>query len=89
MHTTLAQVMAQQTQLLREMAASHRTVAADHGSKLGEFMHTKPPIFSSTTEPLEAEDWLCTIEKKLTPAKCHEEDKVLFATHQLVGPAID
>lgn len=46
-------------------------------------------MFSGANEPLEANDWLCTIEKKLTLARCCEEDKVVFATHQLEGHASD
>jgi hypothetical protein len=30
-----------------------------------EFMRTEPPMFSSTTYPLEAEDWIKTIKEKL------------------------
>jgi hypothetical protein len=35
-----------------------------HG-KLGEFQQTKPPTFSHSIEPMDADDWLKTIEKKL------------------------
>ena len=71
------------------MAAGQQAGAASHGSRLGEFMRTKPPVFESANEPLEAEDWLRTMEKKLTRARCREEDKVVYATHQLAGPATD
>jgi hypothetical protein len=33
--------------------------------KLGEFRRTKPPTFSHSVEPMDADDWLKTIEKKL------------------------
>ena len=64
----MAQVMAQQTQLLQALAAGQQARAASHGSRLGDFMRTKPPVFSSANEPLEAEDWLHTMEKKLNLA---------------------
>lgn len=51
-------------------------------------MRTKPPIFYSANEPLEAEDWLHTIEKEQTLAQCREEDKVIFTTYQLAGSTI-
>ena len=37
--------------------------------------------------PLEADDWLQTIEKKLEIAHTEEDDKVPFATHYLEGAA--
>nr|ABA97145.1 retrotransposon protein, putative, Ty3-gypsy subclass [Oryza sativa Japonica Group] len=56
-------------------------------SKLLEFLHVKPPTFSSTTNPIEAHDWLHAIGKKLNLLQCNEQEKVAFATHQLQGPA--
>ena len=38
-------------------------------------------------DPIEADDWLRTIEKKLEIAHCEDSDKVPFATHYLEGPA--
>jgi hypothetical protein len=34
---------------------------------------------------MEAEDWLRSIEKKLEIAQCTDQEKVLFAAHQLFG----
>ncbi len=56
-------------------------------SKLLEFLRVKPPTFSSTTNPIEANDWLHAIEKKLNLLQCNDQEKVAFATHQLQGPA--
>jgi hypothetical protein len=33
--------------------------------KLREFQRTKPPTFSHLVEPMDVDDWLKTIEKKL------------------------
>jgi hypothetical protein len=33
--------------------------------KLGGFQRTKPPTFSHLVEPMDADDWLKTIKKKL------------------------
>jgi hypothetical protein len=30
-----------------------------------DFQHTKPPNFSHVVEPLDADDWLKSVEKKL------------------------
>nr|AAL77161.1 Putative polyprotein [Oryza sativa Japonica Group] len=56
-------------------------------SKLPEFLRVRPPTFSSTTNPIEANDWLHAIEKKLNLLQCNDQEKVAFATHQLQGPA--
>ncbi|KAK1682980.1 hypothetical protein QYE76_043828 [Lolium multiflorum] len=38
----------------------------DHpGSKLKKFQNTNPPVFSKTEEPLDADDWLQTMENNL------------------------
>jgi hypothetical protein len=36
---------------------------------------------------METEDWLKSIEKKLEIAQCTDQEKVLFAAHQLFGTA--
>ncbi|KAK1608373.1 hypothetical protein QYE76_032046 [Lolium multiflorum] len=60
----------------------------DHpGSKLKNFQNTNPPVFSKTEEPLDADDWLQTVENNLEVAGVDENEKVLFATHYLAGPA--
>jgi hypothetical protein len=38
---------------------------------------------------MDADDWLKTIEKKLQVVQCTNRERVLFAAHQLVGPAAD
>nr|ABA97360.1 retrotransposon protein, putative, Ty3-gypsy subclass [Oryza sativa Japonica Group] len=50
-------------------------------SKLLEFLHVKLPTFSSTTNPIETNDWLHAIEKKLNLLQCNDQEKVAFATH--------
>ena len=84
--TTLAGVMATQTQLLQAIANNQGNRG---GSSFGEFMRTKPPTFTTTEEPMDAEDWIRIIEKKLTLVRVREADKVIFAANQLEGPAGD
>jgi hypothetical protein len=38
---------------------------------------------------MEAEDWLKSIKNKLEIAQCTDQEKVLFAAHQLFGTATD
>ncbi|KAK1615419.1 hypothetical protein QYE76_020936 [Lolium multiflorum] len=44
-------------------------------------------MFSKTEEPLDADDWLQTMENNLEVAGVEAAEKVLFATHYLSGPA--
>jgi hypothetical protein len=57
--------------------------------KLGEFQQIKPSTFSHSIEPMDADDWLKSIEKKLQVVQCNNREKVLFASHQLEGPTAD
>jgi hypothetical protein len=56
-------------------------------SKLRDFQNSNPPTFSKSIEPLDADDWLQTIENKLEYAGVGPNDKVLYATHFLAGAA--
>ena len=58
-----------------------------HHSKLSDFQRTKPPSFSQALDPLDAYDWLRTMEKKLEVARTDEGDKVPFVTHYLEDAA--
>ena len=52
------------------------------------FMRLHPPTFDSAEDdPLSADDWLRTIIKKLNAVRATDEEKVILATHQLVGAA--
>ena len=57
-----------------------------HGG-LADFQRTNPPTFAGTEDPMEAEDWLRNIEKKLAIAQCTGIERVLFASYQLEGAA--
>ena len=51
------------------------------------FLRLQPPVFSSSIEPIVADDWLRRIGRELTTAGCTDAEKVRFAAHQLDGPA--
>jgi hypothetical protein len=38
---------------------------------------------------MDADDWLKMVEKKLHVVQCNNREKVLLASHQLIGPASD
>ena len=45
-------------------------------------------MFSSSTEPIVADDWLHMIGRELTTVGCTDAEKVRFAAHQFDGPAV-
>ena len=51
------------------------------------FLRLNPPVFSSSTEPIVADDWIRKIGRELTTVGCTDGEKVKFAAHQLDGPA--
>jgi hypothetical protein len=70
---TLEQVLAMQAQMLQTMqqtmfnmqAAQPQALPPPSRDRLGDFQRTKPPIFSHAMEPMDADDWLKYVEKKL------------------------
>ena len=56
--------------------------------KLTAFLRTKPPTFAGSSNPLDADDWLRVIQRKLEPFECQDQDKVLLAAHQLTRSAL-
>jgi hypothetical protein len=54
--------------------------------RLGDFQHAKMPTFSHA-EPMDAADWLKSIEKKLQVVQYNNHERVRLASHQLSDPA--
>src|SRR6266511_1919016 len=52
-----------------------------------DFAGTHPPIFAKADDPLEADSWIRLMESKFELITGTEEQKALFAAHQLRGPA--
>ena len=77
------------TQIMREFGTymQARNVPPPGRSKLQDFQRTQPPKFAYADDPLEADDWLRTMGKKLELTRVDEQDKVPFATHYLEVPA--
>ncbi|XP_015623718.2 uncharacterized protein [Oryza sativa Japonica Group] len=93
-------LMAVQTQILQGLAAAiagfqHNAYGNGHPhmgnnrSKLTDFLRSRPPEFSQTVEPVEADDWLKDVDRKLNLVQCTPVEKTLYASHQLRGPAAD
>jgi hypothetical protein len=90
---TLEQVLMVQAQMLQTMQqtmvnmqnAQPQAPPLPPRDRLGDFQRTKPPTFSHSVEPMDADDWLKAIEKKLQVVQCNNREKVLLASHQLIG----
>jgi hypothetical protein len=46
-------------------------------------MRGHPPIFTHSTYPMDAEDWLHTVERELHNAQCNDHEKVMYGPHLL------
>ena len=77
------------TQIMREFGNHVHTQNAPRPqqSRLNDFQRTHPPQFSVAADPLDTDDWLRIMDKKLDIARVQDEDKVAYATHYLEGPA--
>ena len=74
----------EQMTLLREIVAQGRAQRHEHHPQppvpgYPEFLATQPPLFHKADEPLEADNWLQTIESKFTLHPYNDEDKAGFA----------
>jgi hypothetical protein len=86
--TTQTQLMQAMLQTLNNMLLNQQQVPPPpppHQSHLAEILRTHPTTFSHAKDPIDAEDWLKGVEKKLVIAQCTDRKMVLFAAHQLYG----
>jgi hypothetical protein len=51
--------------------------------KHAEFMRGHPPVFAHSSDPMDAEDWLRTVERELHTAQCDDMEKVLYGPRLL------
>ena len=61
----------------------------ENRNRLGEFQHLKPPVFSGTSNPLEAEDWITAMEKAFQAMECVDTEEVNFAVYMLQSSAFE
>jgi hypothetical protein len=55
--------------------------------KHAEFMRGHPPVFAHFADPMDAKDWLRTVERELHTAQCDDREKVLYGPCLLRGAA--
>ena len=86
------------TQLIQQQNALMQVLVQNQGNNnnnpppppvdhLARFLRLNPPVFSSSTKPIVADDWLRKVGRELTTAGCTDAERVRFAAHQLDGPA--
>jgi hypothetical protein len=80
---------AQQQQQQQQQVPLPPTPPVPPRDKHREFMSHKPPTFASSPDPLDADDWLKSVEKMLNIAQCTDREKVLYASGRLTGPTAD
>ena len=82
------------TQLIQQQNALMQLLVQNQGNNnnnpppvdnLARFLRLQPPVFSSSTEPIVADDWLRRTGRELTITGCTDAEKVRFS-HQLDGP---
>jgi hypothetical protein len=92
---SLEQVLAMQAQMIQTMQQTLVNLHAQPQAppplrdRLGDFQRTEPPIFSYVVEPMDVDDWLKSVEKKLQVVQCNNHEKVLLTSHQLSNPMAD
>src|SRR3954467_7585865 len=71
-------------ELIEQNTAHHRNVVVS----IQDFILLKPPVFRCSSDPLEADDWLRSIERKLDTSHVAPDDRVVFAVYFLEGAAL-
>ena len=83
--------MAQQTRLLAALVEGlnqPRQQPQGLPNKIAEFVRIKPPIFAGSNNPMDVDDWLRIIQRKINAINCMGRDRVLLTSHQLSGTAL-
>jgi hypothetical protein len=80
----LVNAMADNTRFLREMAGQQMQQQGGRAYPQGpyetsymDFSETRPPLFVKAEDPLEADEWICVIERKFGLLRCTEIQKPL------------
>jgi hypothetical protein len=56
-------------------------VAPPLRDRLRDFQRNKPPTFFYAIDPIDPDDWIKYVEKKLQVVQCNNREKVLLASH--------
>jgi hypothetical protein len=81
MQAQMLQTM-QQTMANKQQAPQHQPLPQpQHREKLEEFQRIQPLTFSHSIDPMDADDWLKTIEKKLQVVQCNNREREFYLQH--------
>ena len=87
----LQQMIAAQTQLMNMMAQFMANQNAPPPpplvDRLQRFLRLRPNKFSTSTDPIVADDWLRSVHKDLVTCECTDAEMVRFTAYLLEGPA--
>jgi hypothetical protein len=61
----------------------HQGAEPNQYSDFKDFQDTKPPIFKEAEEPLQAKEWLNTLDQKFCLLRLTKQMKAKYALHQL------
>jgi hypothetical protein len=103
MDPAMQQFFTAQMQLIRNLTAIVQNLQAQQNqpppqgpppppppvNKHREFISHHPPTYSHSVDPLDADDCLKTINKKLNITQCNDREMVLYASGRLEGAAAD
>src|SRR3954469_24543447 len=70
---------------LLEVMPRNTTQQRNELVSLDDFIQLHPPVFSYSTEPLDIDDWLRNIERKLHSGHVADGDKINYAAYHLEG----
>jgi hypothetical protein len=96
---TIKQMFLMQTQAVQAISQTLAAIQQQHQpppqpqmpqmprDKCAEFMRGHPPVFAHSSDPMDAEDWLRTMERELHTAQCDDREKVLYGPRLLRGAA--
>jgi hypothetical protein len=90
MDPTMQQFLADQMQLIQNLIATIQNIQAQQNQpqpaappapvdKHKEFMSHRPLTYSHSTDPLDVDDWLKIVTKKLEMTQCTDREMVLYA----------
>src|SRR3954453_11622297 len=71
------------SQTLLEVIARNTTQQRNEMVSLNDFIRLHPSVFSYSTEPLDADDWLRSIDRKLQAGQVADGDKVNCSAYHL------
>jgi hypothetical protein len=103
MDPSMQQFFTAQMQLIQSLTATIQNLQAQQNqsppqgpppppppiNKHREFMSHHLPTYSHSVDPLDADDWLKTINKNLNTTQCNDREKVLYASGCLEGATAD